>query len=302
LRIVILGRGFQFAAEEPGVPIKRTSIHRIAPRVLWAMVAACVLVACDTPAPAATPDPLSGRYTASGGGGALPAMQALAARFHELHPRVDIVVAESGSNSAIKLLLAKTIDIGFVSRALTDAEKQQLTPVPIGFSGTAIVVNAANPITNVTKEQLRKIYGGEVLNWSEIGGPDARMRPYIREPNAATRQTFESFLFGSAPATYGKNVVEQVEVEALLTAVASFRGSIGIASTGSRTASDARVKILRVDGVAPTQENIASGTYQLVRPLFVIYETSATDMKPAVREFFEFVRSPEGQRIAAAAF
>jgi phosphate transport system substrate-binding protein len=298
----VAGRRFQSAAQEPGLLTLRDHVRALTSKALGVLGVILLLTACAGPTPAATPDSLSGQYTASGGGGALPAMQALAARFHELHTRVDILVTESGSNSAIKLVLSKTIDIGFVSRALTDAEKQQLTALPIGFSGTAIVVNSANPVNDLSKEQLRRIYRGEITNWSEIGGPDVPMRPYIREANAATRQTSESFLFGQTPASYGINVIEQMETDALLTAVGSFRGSIGIASTGSRTAADKRVRIVPVDGVAPTQENIASGAYKLVRPLFVIYETNATDMKPAVREFFEFVKSPEGQRIAAAAF
>src|SRR5712691_4605978 len=129
-----------------------------------------VLGACGAAAPVGpTPEPLSGTYTASGGGGALPAVQALTARFRELHPQVNWMVAESGSNSAIKLVLSNTIDVGFVSRALTDAEKQQVTGVSIGFSGTAVVVNAANPVTNLSKEQIRQVYTGEVTNWLELG-------------------------------------------------------------------------------------------------------------------------------------
>src|SRR5207237_375178 len=126
-------------------------------------------------------------------------------------------------------------------------------------------------------------------------------RPYIREPNAATRQTFEAFVFAGAIPAYGKNVVQQTEVEAMLTAVNSFRGAIGIASTGSRTAGDTRVKMVKIDGSAATQENIASGTYKIVRPLAIIYSNTG-ELKPAIRAFFEFVKSAEGQRIAAAAF
>lgn len=265
-------------------------------------LALLLLAACGTAVPAApTPAPLSGTFSASGGGGALPAVQALTARFKELHPEVNWIVSESGSNSAIKLVVSSTVDVGFVSRALTDAEKQQVTGVPIGFSGTAVVVNAANMVANLSREQLRQIYAGEVTNWSELGGLEPTIRPYIREPNAATRQTFEAFVFGGSVPTYGKNVVQQMEVEAMLTAVNSFRGAVGIASTGSRTASDTRVKVIKIDGVAPTQENIASGAYRMVRPLALIYSNTA-ELKPAIREFFEFVKSAEGQRIAAAAF
>jgi phosphate transport system substrate-binding protein len=266
-------------------------------------LALLLLVSCGagTP-PTPTPEPVAGTYTASGGGGALPAVQALAARFKELHPGVTFIVSESGSNAAIKLVLSETIDVGFVSRALTDAEKQSVTGIPIGFSGTAVIVNAANPVANLSRDQLRKVYSGDITSWVDLGGTEPMIRPYIREPNAATRQNFESFVWGTGVVpTYGKNVIQQTEVEAMLAAVNSFRGGIGIASAGSRTAADARVKTLKIDGVAPTQENLANGTYKIVRPLAVIY-SNAVVLKPAVRAFLDFVQSPEGQRVAAGAF
>ena len=284
--------------------IKSGRRRSTAPSVLGALIAACLVAACGVtaPPPSPTPDPISGQYTASGGGGALPAVEALTARFAKLHPSVSWVVTETGSNSAIKLVLSNTIDLGFVSRNLTEAESGQVTPVPIGFSGTAVVVHSGNPTTNLTRDELRRIYSGEVTNWGELGGIDQPTRPFIREPNAATRQTFEAYLFAGTVPTYGRNVTEMFEVEAELTAIGSFRGAIGIASTGSRTASDKRVKMLSVDGIPPTQDNVASGKYKIVRPLFIIYAGSSSGLKPAMRAFLEFVKSPEGQQIAAAAF
>ena len=276
--------------------------RRVATGVARFSLSLLLLSSCGSAVPAApTPEPLSGTYTASGGGGALPAVQALTARFKQLHPGVDWIVAESGSNSAIKLVLANAIDVGFVSRSLTDAEQQQVTGIPIGFGGTAVVVNAANQVSNLSREQLRQIYTGEVTNWLELGGLEPTIRPYIREANAATRQTFEAFVFAGSVPAYGKSVIQTMEFEAMFAAVNSFRGAIGIASIGARTASDTRVKILKIDGVAATQENIASGAYKMVRPLAVIYSNSA-ELKPAIRAFFEFVKSAEGQRIAGAAF
>jgi phosphate transport system substrate-binding protein len=87
----------------------------------------------------------------------------------------------------------------------------------------------------------------------------------------------------------------------MLSAVQSFKGAIGIASAGSRTNADPRVKTIKVEGIAATQENIATGTYKIVRPIALIYSNTA-ELKPAVRAFFDFAKSPEGQRIAAAAF
>ena len=281
--------------------IRRGKASQKATAVAGIALVLLMLAACGTAPAAATPEPLSGTYTASGGGGALPAVQALTARFKELHPRVTWIVSESGSNSAIKLVLSNTIDVGFVSRALTDSERAQVTPISIGFSGTAVIVNPANPLMNLSREQLLQIYSGDVRNWLDLGWTEPTIRPYIREANAATRQTFEAYLFAGSVPAYGKNVVEQMETEAMFTAVSSFRGAIGIASTGSRTGSDTRVKILKIDGVAGTQENIASGAYKIIRPLAVIYSNTA-ELTPAVRAFLEFVKSAEGQRIAAAAF
>ena len=101
--------------------IPHGTAHDRATAIAGLAVALVVLVSCGAAAPAGpTAEPLDGTYTASGGGGALPAVQALTARFHELHPETTWIVSESGSNSAIKLVLSKTIDVGFVSRALTD--------------------------------------------------------------------------------------------------------------------------------------------------------------------------------------
>src|SRR2546427_12270368 len=149
--------------------IRRGMPRQNATRVAGIALALLMLAACGAPVPAApTPEPLTGTYTASGGGGALPAVQALTARFKELNPGIDWIVSESGSNSAIKLVVSNTIDVGFVSRALTDAEKQQVTGIPIGFSGTAVIVNPANPMTNLTREQLRRIYTGEIMSWLDF--------------------------------------------------------------------------------------------------------------------------------------
>ena len=262
----------------------------------------CLFAGCGVPVPSTpTPDPLSGQYTATGGGGALPAVQALAARFKQLHPGVSWVVTETGSDAAIKLTASNEVDVGFISRPLADAEKAKVTALSIGFSGTAVVVNAENPVTNLTKEQLRKIYSGEITSWVALGGTDQPIRAFIREPNAATRTTFEAYVFGGK-ATYGKTVTEMFEVEPTLGAIASFRGGIGIASIGSRTANDTRLRMISVDGVAPTQANLANGTYKIFRPLFLVYSPDAAQIRPGIAAFLEFAKSPEGQRVAASAF
>ena len=86
----------------------------------------------------------------------------------------------------------------------------------------------------------------------------------------------------------------------MLTAVASFRGGIGVATIGSRTAADTRLRMISIDGAAPTLANITGGSYKIFRPLFLVYPVDPTRVKPAVRAFLDYARSQEGQQVAAS--
>ena len=269
---------------------------------LIALILSSLIAACGVPAPAApSVDPLHGQYSATGGGGALPAVQALTARFKELHPGVAWIVTETGSDAAISLTTSGNVDVGFISRDLKETEKTKVNALSIGFSGTAVVVNVSNPVTNLTRDQVRRIYLGEITNWSEVGGNNEAIRPFMREPNAATRTSFESYIFGSTKPTYAKAVTEIFEVEATFSAVTSFRGSIGIATTGARTGQETKLRMISIDGIAPTPENLADRSYKIERPLYLVYPADPSQVKPAVQMFLDFAKTPQGQQIAAAA-
>ena len=256
--------------------------------------------ACGGRPAAPSADPLAGAYTASGGGGAIAVVQALTKRFAELHPGVIWQVDETGSDAGINLAAAGQIDFGFVSRALTSDESLKLKTVNIGLSGTGVIVNAANPTKNLTKDQVRKIFLGEIKNWSELGWDDLPIKVFIREANAATRTTFETYFFGGK-VTYTKDASEVFELDQTLKAIGSFRASIGMATSSGRTASDQNVRLLSIDGIFPSAENLVNGTYRIGRPLMIVYPPDESKLKPAIRAFLEFVRSPEGQRVAASA-
>lgn len=274
------------------------------PAVIYAPALALVLVgataACGGKPTAPTPDPLAGRYTASGGGGALAAVRALTTRFTELHPGVIWQIDETGSDAGINLAAGGQIDFGFVSRGLTPEESLKVKTLNIGLSGTGVIVNAANPLKNVTKELVRRIFSGDIKNWSELGWEDVEIKVFIREANAATRTSFETYFFGGK-ATYPKDASEVFELDQTLKAVGSFRASIGMATSSSRTAKDPNVRLLSIDGVYPSPENLVNGTYRIGRPLMLVFPPDESKLKPGIRAFLEFVRSPEGQRVAASA-
>lgn len=276
---------------------------RITDRVL--ILAACaslVLAACGGAAKPAAPtaDPLAGRYSATGGGGAIAAVNALAKRFAELHPGVVWQIDETGSDAGVNLATTGGVDFGFTSRPLKDDEAKALASVNIGLAGTGVIVNAANPVKALTKEQVKQIFSGQITNWRQVGGEDLEVKVFIREANAATRSSFESFFF-AGKASYAKDATEVYEIDQTLKAVGSFRASIGMATANSKTASDTSVKLLAIDGVAPTPENLVNGSYKVGRPLLIVYPIDGSKVRPGIRAFLDFVRSPEGQRIAASA-
>jgi phosphate transport system substrate-binding protein len=265
-----------------------------------AVVLAALLVACDAKPAGPAADALAGRYTASGGGGALAAVQALTKRFAELHPGVKWQVEEVGSDASINLVIAGQTDLGFVSRELTAEESTRLATLGIGLSGTGVIVNSANPLTNLTKDQVRKIFLGEIKNWSVLGWESAEIKVFVRESTAATRTSFDTFFFGGK-ATYDKDASEVFELDQTLKSISSFRASIGMATISKRTIDTPAVRLVSIDGIAPSPENLVNGSYKIGRPLLLVYPPDASKLKPGIRAFLEFVKSPEGQKIAASA-
>jgi phosphate transport system substrate-binding protein len=276
---------------------------RIADRALvLALAGSVILASCGGAAKPATPtaDPLAGRYTATGGGGAIATVNALAKRFAELHPGVVWQIDETGSDAGANLATSGDVDFGFTSRPLTDAEGTKLSSLNIGLAGTGVIVNSANPVKGLTREQVKQIFAGSITSWKQVGGEDLAIKVFVREANAATRSSFESFFFGGK-ATYANDATEVYEIEQTLKAVGSFKASIGMATANKAVASDPTVKLLAIDGVNPTPENLVNGSYKIGRPLLIVYPSDQAKLRPGIRAFLEWVRSAEGQRVAAAA-
>lgn len=264
-----------------------------------AVILSLVASACGafaTPAP--TADPLAGRYTVSGGGGALEPVTALTQAFQKLHPTITWVVEDVGSDGGIQLAANGGVDLGMISRDLKDAEKGTVQTLSVGISGTGVAVNAANRVTNLTKDQVSGIYTGKFTDWSQVGGAPGKMTVLVRESGSATRSAFESYFFSAKP-TYGKDVIEVYEIQETLKAIASFKDSIGMLSITNATLGNGSIKFLSVDGVSVTKENLTNGTYRIRRPLYLVFNNDPAKLKPGITAFLDFVRGPEGQKIIA---
>jgi phosphate transport system substrate-binding protein len=262
---------------------------------------ALVVAAACTPAPAArTPDPLAGSYILRGGGGALDTVTALTGAFTNLHATVRWQGFEDvGSDASVKLVVSGEGDLGFISRELRPAEVGTVLTMPIGRSGTALAVNVNNPVQGLTKEQVAQIYSGTITNWNPVGGTAGPIRLFIREPGSAVRSTFESYFFGSTKPTYSRSLVEVNNADQTIVALAGFKDSIGMLSMSAQAYAAPNIRMLAIDGVPATRATVADGSYKVLRPLYLVYNTDPAKVKPAIRAFLDWVQSPEGQQLLA---
>ena len=127
-------------------------------------------ISTDDNAAAYTPAGLTGNLSVNGSTSVGPVMEVLAEAYMGLNSGVTIDVQQTGSGTGITSAIDGSCELGMSSRAITDEEQAEgLTPVTIAMDGIAVIVNLENPITNITSEQIRQIYVGEVTNWSEVG-------------------------------------------------------------------------------------------------------------------------------------
>lgn len=166
-----------------------------------ALLVAVIGGACG---PATNPPPvdtLAGRVQINGGGGALPAIQALIAEFTRRHPRVSFEgLVDIGSDPGLALVAGGTLELGYISRELKPAEVGTVQTLSVGFTGTGILVNAANPLVALDRQQVASIYRGQVSDWSDIGGTPGKIVVLFREPGALrSRSTVISFQAARLP-------------------------------------------------------------------------------------------------------
>lgn len=216
--------------------------------------------------------------------------------FQAMNPDVTINYTGTGSSAGIADTLAGSNDLGASSRELKDEEKKDnIKEVVFAHDGIAIITNPANPITDISVENLGKIYSGEITNWNQLGGNDAPIVLVSREGASGTRSAFEELikLEDLGGLTDDTTVVEgNGNVQ---TTVAGNENAIGYVSFSFI---DETVKALTVENVEATAENAKAGSYPLSRPFLFVYDEN--NYTPETQAFVEFTTSDEGQSYVEA--
>ena len=223
-----------------------------------------------------------------------PYIEILAEEYERLYPGELIDVQGGGSSAGIQAVESNTADIGMSSRNLKDDEKH-LWSIEITKDGLAIIVNPDNPVGNLTLAQICGVYSGELSNWNELGGPDAKIHVITREDGSGTRGAFEEMVMDGR--RIDPRSIVQDSNGAVRQLVADDIFSIGFISLGLVDVGERPVKALQIGDVVPTRENVINGSYTLFRSFILVAKE-----RPAERimRFIDFVLSPEGQRMLIA--
>jgi phosphate transport system substrate-binding protein len=223
-------------------------------------------------------------------------VSALAEGFMEKYPDVTVTVEYTGSGAGIAAVTEVSVEIGISSRYLAEEEKARgLTENIVGLNGIAVCVDAANPVRELTRQELADIYRGKIRNWAQAGGENIPIVVIGREAGSGTRQAFEEFLESVDICTY---VNELDSTGAVAARVSSTPGAIGYVSFDTLDRTQPKIAALSLDGVKPSAENIVSGSYPLYRPFIMVTKGEVSGQNSLVQLWFSYVYGEEG-RLAA---
>lgn len=220
---------------------------------------------------------------------------ALGEAFEEANKGISFTYNPTGSGSGIEAVIAGRCDIGLSSRALKDDEKSKgLKETTLALDGIAIIVNPQNSVSNLSLDDITKIYTGEVTNWKDVGGSDGEIVLIGREASSGTRDGFESITKTKDKCQYRQELTSTGDV---ITAVSQNPNAIGYASLASVKES---VKAVSVDNVTPSEETVKDGSYVVQRP-FVLVTKENEKLSDSAQKFFDYITSSDAASIISEA-
>jgi phosphate transport system substrate-binding protein len=227
----------------------------------------------------------SGRATIVGSTTLLPIIQAASEEYAKGRKQAKVDVQGGGSSVGIESIINGTAAIGMTSREPTDEEMAEgLFKTPVAVDAIAIIVNPDNPVDNLTSEQARKIFSGEVSNWLAVGGKDEDIILVNRDEASGTREAFSKLLMGDED--FLKKAIIQPGSGQVRSVVGGTPAAIGYLSRGYV---NREVKVVGLDGVRPSIATIKKGSYSLSRTLYLV---TKGEPEGSAKDFIDFVLSP----------
>ena len=229
---------------------------------------------------------LSGNVATGGSTSMKNVIAALTEGFAEVEPGVTVSYDPTGSGAGITGATDKTLDIGLSSRALKDDEKADVDGTTIALDGIAIIVNNASKVEDLTVDQLKQMFTGEITNWKDVGGDDGEIVLVGREAGSGTRDGFESIVDVKDSCKYAQ---ELTATGAVISAVEANPLAIGYASL---SAVGDTVAMVTVEGVECSEDTVKDGSYKIQRP-FVFVTNKSAALSEQAQAFVDFATSKD---------
>ena len=247
-------------------------------------------------APAAQTTELSGSVSTNGSTSMEKVIGVLSEQFMADHPSVKVTYDPTGSGTGIEAAKTGSTDIGLSSRALKEEETAEgLKGITVALDGIAIIVNADNPVENMSVEQIAQLFTGEAKDWSAVGGNAGEVACIGREAGSGTRDGFESITKTKDSCVLSQ---ELTSTGAVIEAVKSNPNAIGYASLSSVEGKEG-IKAITVDGVVCSEATILDGSYQIQRPFVMV--TNGGELSEAAQAFLDFATSADAKDLISSA-
>ncbi|MBN1217996.1 MAG: substrate-binding domain-containing protein [Anaerolineae bacterium] len=256
--------------------------------LVWGMVVGCTPLSMVEPTPTPTPAPERVILKISGSGSVTSVLDAVAPAFEADNPGYYVeVLAGSGTGGGVKGIISGVLDAAAMARPPKPEETEQgIAYVEFGKSGVAIYAHPDVTVTNLSTDQLKAVFSGEITRWSEVGGADEPIIWYVRDEGDSSTQALRDVIMGDVPFPEAAQVL--TSQGDMLIAVAGTPHSVGFGTWTTARAENARLKAIAIDGVGP--DNPA---YPMLATLGIGYlKNRQADVKP----FFDWLLSDKGQQ------
>ncbi len=239
--------------------------------------------------------------TIKGSDTVLPLSQKQAEEYMKIHPEASITVVGGGSGVGLTALMENTTDIAMSSRPIKMEEKMQMKKknmdakeVIIAYDALSIIVNPSNTVNQLTREQIEKIFTGDIKNWKEVGGKDMKIVALSRESSSGTYEFFKEHVMNKK--NYATNVLAMPATGAIVETVARTNGAIGYVGLAYASKEVKELAVSYDEGksfVMPSVEAAQKGTYPISRPLYYYF---TPDKEANVKPFVDYQLSDAGQK------
>jgi phosphate transport system substrate-binding protein len=239
--------------------------------------------------------------TIKGSDTVLPLAQKEAEELMNSNATISIAVVGGGTGVGMAALIDGTTDIAMASRDLKTEEKlkfaeskKEIEQVIIAYDALAVIVNPANKVTKLTREQLEKIFIGEITNWKEVGGADEKIVAYSRESSSGTYEFFKEQVMDKK--NYATNILSLPATGAIVQAVGQTKGAIGYVGLAYETKEVAQIAVSYDQGktfIGPSVASAKDKTYPISRPLFYMFDKKNAEK---VKVIVDYALSEAGQK------